>query len=118
METGTKKEPSYWFYRFDDYRLSFMLDRIRGKEIAPMLLVHPAIPILMQHDQTHENELARTLEVLIEKQGNVTQAAEALFIHRTTLFRRLNQIKELTGIDLDDGDLMLELQLSYRILEN
>lgn len=117
LETGTKKEPSYWFYRFDDYRLSFMLDRIRGKEIAPMLLVHPAIPILMQHDQTHENELAKTLEVLIEKQGNVTQAAEALFIHRTTLFRRLNQIKELTGIDLDDGDLMLELQLSFRILE-
>ncbi|MBR3245903.1 MAG: helix-turn-helix domain-containing protein [Lachnospiraceae bacterium] len=45
------------------------------------------------------------------------QAAEALFIHRTTLFRRMNQIKELTGLDLDDSDLMLELQLSYRILD-
>ena len=33
----------------------------------------------------------------VEKRQNVTQAAEALFIHRTTLFRRLNQVKELTG---------------------
>ena len=90
---------------------------LREKEIDPMLLVHPAIPILEEHDKTHENELSKTLETLIEKRGNITQAAEALFIHRTTLFRRMNQIKELTGLDLDDSDLMLELQLSYRILD-
>ena len=117
LKTGIKRNSGNRFYRFDDYRLSFMLDRIRVEEIDSMLLIHPAIPILMEHDQTHENELTKTLETLIEKQGNVTQAAEALLIHRTTLFRRLNQIKELTGINLEDEDLLLELQLSYRILK-
>lgn len=116
LEVGTRKDPNSWYFRFDDYRLSFMLSAISEKEIDPILLVHPAIPILEEHDKTHENELSKTLETLIEKRGNVTQAAEALFIHRTTLFRRMNQIKELTGLDLDDSDLMLELQLSYRIL--
>ena len=117
LEIGTKNNPSYWYYRFDDYRLAFMIDAIRGKEIDPLLLVHPAIPLLLKYDQTHENELSKTLKALIDKRGNVTQAAQALFIHRTTLFRRLNQIRELTGLDLDDTDLMLELQLSYRIME-
>ncbi len=117
LEVGTKKDPNSWYFRFDDYRLSFMLDAIREQEIAPMLLVHPAIPVLMEYDKTHESQLADTLKMLVEKQGNVTQAADALFIHRTTLFRRLNQVKEMTGLDLNDMDLMLELQLSYRILE-
>ena len=31
-------------------------------------------------------------------------------------FRRLNQVKEITGLDLEDPDVMLELQLSYRII--
>ena len=117
LTVGRKKDPNSWYFRFDDYRLDFMLETIREKAIDPMLLVHPAIPILKVHDQTHENELSKTLKVLLEKQGNVTQAAEALFIHRTTLFRRLNQIKDLTGLDLEDPNLLLELQLSYRILE-
>ncbi len=116
LETGGKNDPSYWYYRFDDYRLNYMIDAIREKDIEPALLVHPAIPILIEHDKEHDSELSDTLKMLLKKHGNVTQAAEALFIHRTTLFRRMNQIKELTGIDLDKPDLMLELQLSYRLL--
>ena len=116
LEVGARKDPNSWYFRFDDYRLDFMIETIREREIDPMLLIHPAIPVLMEHDKTHENELSKTLQVFLENQGNVTQAAEALFIHRTTLFRRLNQIKDMTGLNLDDMDLMFELQLSYRIL--
>ncbi|MBR3243185.1 MAG: helix-turn-helix domain-containing protein [Parasporobacterium sp.] len=117
LEIGTKKDSSYWFYRFDDYRLAYMLDAIREKEIDISMLVHPVIPKLMEHDRNHESQLADTLKMLVMKQGNVSQAADALFIHRTTLFRRLNQIKEMTGLNLEDTDLILELQISYRILE-
>lgn len=117
LRIGFKKAPSYWYYRFDDYRMAYMIGSIRERDIAPQLLIHPAIPLLLEHDKTHDSELARTLQMLIEKRGNVTQAAEALFIHRTTLFRRLGQIKEMTGLDPDDPDTALELQLSYRILE-
>lgn len=117
LSVGTAKDPSYWYYRFDDYRMPFMLGAIREKEIDPILLVHPAIPALLEHDRQHESELSETLRMFLEKRQNVTQAAEALFIHRTTLFRRLNQVKELTGLDFDNDDVMFELQLSYRILE-
>ena len=117
LEIGTQSDPSYWFYRFDDYRLEYMIGAIKEREIEPALLIHPAIPILLEHDKAHESELSKTLQTLIEKRGNVTQAADALFIHRTTLFRRLNQIKEMTGLDPDDPDTALQLQLSYRILD-
>lgn len=117
LETGTRKDPSYWYYRFDDYRMTYMINAIKEKGIDPVLLIHPAIPILLEHDKTHESELSNTLQMFLEKRQNVTQSAEALFVHRTTLFRRLNQIRELTALDFEDTDTMLELQLSYRILK-
>lgn len=117
LQIGTENDPNYWYYRFDDYRMTYMINAIKEKGIAPKLLVHPAIPRLIEHDRIHESELSETLRVFLEKRQNVTQAAEALFIHRTTLFRRLNQVKELTGLNLEDNELMLELQLSYRVLE-
>ena len=70
----------------------------------------------LAHDAKHDSHLFETLKVLAEKQGNVTQASDALFIHRTTLFRRLNQIRELTGLDPDAPETLLELQISFRIL--
>ena len=74
--------------------------------------------VLAEYDKAHEGSLSETLKTFIDKKQNVTQAAEALFVHRTTLFRRLNQIRELTGIDLDDQRECLTLQLSYYLLDD
>ena len=117
LQIGIRQDKGNWYYRFDDYRLLYMIEAIREKEIAREILVHPAIMVLKKHDETSESQLAETLKMLVEKQGNVTQAAAALFIHRTTLFCRMNQIKELTGLDLDKPGQILELQISYPILE-
>lgn len=115
LELGSQKDPSYWYYRFDDYRMEYMIKALKEQEIDGAILAHPAVDILNEHDRINESELGKTLMVFLEKRLNVTQAAQALFIHRTTLFRRLNQVKELTGLDLDDADTVLELQLSYRM---
>ena len=115
--TGNKRDPSYWFYRFDDYRLDYMIDLMRGNSVGGELLLHPALKLLAEYDKAHESQLSETLRVFIEKRQNVTQAAEALFVHRTTLFRRLNQIRELTGLSFENPKEMLSLQLSYYLNE-
>lgn len=38
-------------------------------------------------------------------------------IHRTSMMKRLNRIKKLTGIRLENADTRLYLMLSYKILE-
>ena len=81
------------------------------------LLLHPAIKMLTDYDKTHDSQLTETLRVFSEKGQNVTQAADALFVHRTTLFRRLQQIREMTGIHLEDQKEMLALQLSFYLLQ-
>jgi DNA-binding PucR family transcriptional regulator len=39
-----------------------------------------------------------------------------MFVHRTTFIRRLERIREISGIDLDREDNILHLLLSYKIL--
>jgi len=66
---------------------------------------------------THEGagELIHTLEAFFEHNGNLSQAAEALFIHRNTLLYRLERISSLTNLDLEMPENRLAIQLALRI---
>ncbi|HQQ89484.1 MAG TPA: helix-turn-helix domain-containing protein [Oscillospiraceae bacterium] len=44
-------------------------------------------------------------------------AARELHIHRNTLLYRINKIRELTEIDLRDGDERLKIQLYLKFLK-
>jgi purine catabolism regulator len=65
----------------------------------------------------HENfqELLHTLEAYFEHNGNLSQTAEALFIHRNTLMYRMDRIASITGLDLEDARNRLALQLALHI---
>jgi len=60
-------------------------------------------------------ELIRTLDAYFERNGNLKKTANALYIHRNTLLYRLERIQEITGLDLDDPETRLALQLTLRI---
>jgi PucR family transcriptional regulator, purine catabolism regulatory protein len=65
-------------------------------------------------------ELIHTLQVYFEHNGNLSQAAEALFVHRNTLIYRMERIASLTGANLDDPEVRLAMQLAlhiYRMME-
>ena len=62
-----------------------------------------------------DSDLIETLEVFYENQGNLSQAADALFIHRNTLSYRLVKISDMTGLDLKNPDISLAVQLALKI---
>jgi purine catabolism regulator len=65
-------------------------------------------------------ELLHTLQVYFAHNGNLSQAAEALFVHRNTLIYRMDRIAALTGANLDDPEIRLAMQLAlhiYRMME-
>ncbi|WP_393062359.1 PucR family transcriptional regulator [Streptomyces sp. LN549] len=61
------------------------------------------------------HRLEETLQSFLEHAGSVPRTAEALHIHRTSLYYRLRQIQEITGLDLDSGADRLVLHLGLRI---
>ena len=60
-------------------------------------------------------ELLHTLEAFFDHNGNLSQAADALFIHRNTLMYRMDRIAEISGLDFDNTETRLAAQLALRI---
>lgn len=61
--------------------------------------MNPRLPKLTSYlEEKADNQLL--IQQLFENQGNLSQTAEALYIHRNTLTYRINQFQEKTGFDL------------------
>jgi hypothetical protein len=71
---------------------------------------------VIEYDEAHDSELVRSLAEYLERGGSLDQAAESLFIHRSTLKYRLGRVANLAGVDLTDPDTRFNLQLATRVL--
>lgn len=80
--------------------------------LAETLLPKPLRALL---DAPGGQRLEETLRSFLEHAGSIPRTAEVLGIHRTSLYYRLRQIQELTGLDLDSGGDRLILHLGLRI---
>jgi hypothetical protein len=74
----------------------------------------PEITALTAHRRG--DQLIEALEGLLEHGGDVADAAKALNMHRATLYRRLERVEEITGLDLQKGDDRLLAHLGLRVL--
>lgn len=71
---------------------------------------------LENSDATRRSEFVRTLDAFLRAGGNHMRAARDLSVHRNTLIYRLERIQELLGgVDLEDPEARLNLQLALKI---
>src|SRR6516162_9592634 len=69
---------------------------------------------LLDYDARRKAELVRTLTQYLEHGGNYDATAAELSVHKSTLKYRLQRIRELTGLELNDPDVHFNLQLATR----
>lgn len=60
-------------------------------------------------------ELVATLAAYLDHSGEITATAQALHIHRSTLYYRLNRIRELARVDASEPAVRQELTIGLRI---
>ncbi|HIC90374.1 MAG TPA: PucR family transcriptional regulator [Anaerolineae bacterium] len=70
---------------------------------------------LLAYDARQGSELVRTLEIWLQHHGNLSQAAATLHLHRNTMAYRLERIKAITGLDLQNADDRLLLHIALKI---
>ena len=114
LQIGPRQNPSYWYHRFDDCRLDYMLESLKNHAM-PCMQEHPDLIILKEYDANHGTNLYETLEAYIDCQMNMQAAADHLYIHRTTFCRRMDRIRELLGKDLSVTKIRLELELALHL---
>ena len=69
---------------------------------------------LLSYDDRKGAELVHTLTQYLEHGGNYDATAAELSVHKSTLKYRLQRIRELTGLELNDPDVHFNLQLATR----
>ena len=102
-------------YAFSDFAMRHMMDCFPQNRLR--ILVHPALPVLREHDRATGSDLYETLRIYLENERSLVKTAKALFIHRNTLLYRLEKLHQLVELDLEDAELRLHLELSFRLME-
>jgi purine catabolism regulator len=99
------------FARLGVYRLLFYLD---GHEELTDFYQETLGPLL-HHDARNDGMLIETLEGFFRCNGNLSETARTMHLHRNSLLYRLGRIEELLGRSLEDPELRLSLQIALKI---
>src|SRR5205085_2855242 len=69
---------------------------------------------LVEHDAARKSALVATLRAYLET-GEQQHAAQRLRVHPNTLRYRLDRIREITGLNLEDPETRLNLSVALRV---
>lgn len=116
LEYGNKKDSYRWNYMFEEYTLDYMIGQMTTLFTAEQLM-HKGLKKLLEYDKEHETEFIKTLYYYIINRFNASEAAQKLYIHRTTFIRRMERIEKLISLNLKDPDEILHILLSYKMFE-
>lgn len=70
---------------------------------------------LEAHDQRHQMNLLKTLEVVLDSNLNMVMAANRLHLHYNSLRYRLQKVVDLVGPFMNDAQLRMNLELALQI---
>ncbi len=71
---------------------------------------------LIDYDRKHQSHLVETLQAWLDAFGDVTAAADALFVHPNTFRYRLRRVAEVGEINLSDPEQRFVAMLQLRVL--
>ncbi|MDR0852143.1 MAG: helix-turn-helix domain-containing protein [Clostridiales Family XIII bacterium] len=117
LELGPRIKPYKWLHRFRDVAELFLIERCTERLPAHMVCA-PGLLKLKAYDREHKQDLYHSLYVYLKNNLHSVNAAKELFIHRSTFLYRLERIKEIAGISLDNDTDLWYLLLSFKLLEH
>jgi len=101
----------HYFARLGIYRLLFHL--YGHKELSDFY--QETLGPLTESDSRSNNALIETLECFFNCNGNLSETARTMHLHRNSLLYRLGRIEELLGQSLEDPELRLSLLIALKI---
>lgn len=66
-------------------------------------------------DAATRNDLFKTLDAYFSANANIYKAAQNLYLHRNTMKYRLDRIKDILGVDLDEPEVRFNVQFALKI---
>ena len=102
--------------RLDDIQVEALMLELRDMVAARGDRPAGALARLMEYDERHGANLVETLQAWLDAFGDVSAAAETLYVHPNTFRYRLRRLAEVGEIDLGDPDQRFVAMLQLRVL--
>ncbi|GEM_PF-2446501 len=113
---GVIMNPEESIYYFTDYALIEMITSMQNA--FPLELYFPSgLKALFEHDEHSKLSYVETLKTYLKCNMSVSKTAYELFVHRSTLLERLERIDKILGLDLQNPDVRLQIQILLRAIE-
>ena len=79
LETGRRKQDTFWSYCFDEYQTDFILQNAL-REFPAKMLCSKEIFSLQEYDKDHTSGLTKTLKTYLENDRNLARTSEVLSV--------------------------------------
>ncbi|MFW5787773.1 MAG: PucR family transcriptional regulator [Halanaerobiales bacterium] len=106
-----KNDNNTFFY--NELGIYKLLYKINNEELENF--IKNILSPLVEYDREHNTELLETLESYFEEKGNLTSVSKKLYIHYNTAVYRMERIEAITGLDLDNPDDRLNLEIALKL---
>ncbi|TWT05217.1 PucR family transcriptional regulator [Planococcus sp. CPCC 101016] len=116
LDIGRRKKGKGNRMLYSDTQIDRVLLNLAQNEEMKKVMMSTIQP-LVEYDKQRNMDLTGTLKSYNQCQGNVSQAARVLSLHRQSLLYRLRKIESLTGLSLIDPDDLFLLDLSLKTWE-
>ncbi|MGM8364731.1 PucR family transcriptional regulator [Virgibacillus sp. W0181] len=114
LDMGRQQKGPGQRVNFEDTQLSrLLLNLAADPEIRDITLA--TIAPLIEYDKKREMDLIETFIAYDNQNGNVSQAARVLNLHRQSLLYRLRKIESLTNLSLMNPDDVFLLNISVKV---
>lgn len=113
---GRKIKPDDKIYYYDNYMIYHLLYEVSNHPTLSKIYRN-TIERITKYDNEYKAELFDTIIALIKNDFNINQTSNSLFIHRNTLYKRINKINNLLDFNLEKSESRLILQLAVKLYE-
>ncbi|MGV8984136.1 PucR family transcriptional regulator [Clostridium sp.] len=71
---------------------------------------------LIEYDKENNSELVKTLKTYFECDGNKKKTSKKMYMHYNTIIYRLQKINDITGLDLENWENRLNLEIALKAM--
>lgn len=117
LSVGKSIDNSFWYYRFEDYLLPYIVKKSKER-LIPEALYPDGLLRLIAHDQHKETNYCELLQLYLKNNMHIANTIKQAFLHRNTFLYRIDRIQEIIQMDLSDSDVRLSLLMAFKIMKS
>ncbi|SHI49822.1 PucR C-terminal helix-turn-helix domain-containing protein [Dethiosulfatibacter aminovorans DSM 17477] len=87
---------------YDDYIVYHVMTKLHNH--PTVMKLYNNIIVKIRTESGNKEELIKTLKCYVKNDFNISKTSDELYLHRNSLYKRLNKIQEIIGYDFEKSD--------------